>query len=98
MTFALETPVTDRKRLHDEANSQARVTDASMRQPDFMDPVETQEGPCEGEGQKRARLVLSAAEVRKADGAKQRYDQEMQAVDRVMEAALFENRIDEVGT
>jgi len=62
-------------------------------------PVGTQEGPYEG--QKRARLVLStgpAAEVRQDDGEKKRCDQEIQAVDRVIEAALIKNRIDEVGT
>lgn len=184
--FAQETPVTDRKRLHDKADNQARE-DASIRQPDFIHenqehdlqtsrvrepyectaslkrkraeqeerekaaatashadlanegtapsssaeakaskeaaatspsaarffpseatateqaadaaPLEAQEGPYKG--QKRARLVLStglAAAVRQADGAKQRIEQEIQAVDRVMEAALIKNRVDEVGT
>ncbi len=77
--------------LSAEATATKQAADAA--------PAGTQEGPYEG--QKRARLVLStgpAAEVLQDDGEKKKVTAEIQAVDRVMAAALIKNRIDEVGT
>jgi len=87
----------------------SKTADAAALQPplcrtkydDFL-PDKFQEGPYKG--QKRARLVLSLsdpaaqAQHEAGDGAKPHHDQEIQAIDRVMESALNQKCIDEVST